>query len=198
METELDFDKIHLAYRPRIHRYLTRIVGVKEAEDLTQEVFVKVSQGLKTFRGESQLSTWVYRIATNAAIDMKRTPGYRQSVQSTELKESVDIGSKAIEVGEPTPSTERQVERKEMNKCIRDFVDNLPENYRGVLVLSELEGMKDSEIAEILGITLSTVKIRLHRAKDVLKKKLQAHCEFYRDERNEFACDLKSAYQDIE
>ncbi len=198
METGLDFENIHSAFRPRIHRYLTRIVGVKEAEDLTQEVFVKVSQGLKTFRGESQLSTWVYRIATNAAIDMMRSPGYRQSAQSTELKESVDIGNKAIEVGESTPSTQRQVERKEMNKCIRDFVDNLPQNYRSILVLSELEGMKNSEIAEILGITLPTVKIRLHRAKDALKKKLQTHCEFYRDERNEFACDLKSAYQEIE
>lgn len=194
----MDFEDIHSAFRPRIHRYLARIVGVKEAEDLTQEVFVRVSQGLKTFRGKSQLSTWVYRIATNAAIDMKRSTAYRQSAQSTELRESVDIGSKAMEAGESTASTQRQVERKEMNKCIRDFVDNLPENYRSVLVLSDLEGMKDSEIAEILGITLSTVKIRLHRAKDVLKKKLQTHCEFYRDERNEFACDLKSAYQEIE
>src|SRR5512135_403010 len=157
MEMGLDFENIHSAFRPRIHRYLTRMVGVKEAEDLTQEVFVKVSQGLKTFRGESQLSTWVYRIATNAAIDMKRSPGYRQSAQSTELKESVDIGSKAIEVGRSTPSTQEQVERKEMNKCIRDFTDNLPQNYRSVLVLSELEGMKNSEIAEILGITLPTV-----------------------------------------
>ncbi len=198
METELDFEGIHTAFRPKIRRYLTRLVGVKEAEDLTQGVFVKVSQGLKTLRGESQLSPWVYRIATNVAIDAKRSPAYRQSSQSAELNESVEIESKVIGVAEPTPSTQRQVERLEMNQCIRDFVEELPQNYRSVLVLSELEGMKDGEIAEILGITLFNAKIRLHRAKDVLRKALQKNCEFYRDERNEFACDLKSAYEESE
>ncbi len=196
METELDFEAIHSTFRPRIHRYLTRIVGVREAEDLTQEVFVKVSQGLKTFRGESQLSTWVYRIATNTAIDTKRSSAYKQSERSAEMDESVDIESKAVGASERTPSTQQQVERQEMNQCIRGFVEKLPQNYRTVVVLSELEGMNNNEIADILGITLDNVKIRLHRAKDALKKELQKHCEFYHNELNEFSCDLKSAYEE--
>lgn len=196
MEKEPEFESVHTAFRSRIHRYLSRLVGEREAEDLTQEVFVRVSQGLKSFRGESQLSTWVYRIATNVAIDAKRSSAYKQSERSTELDESLEIKSKVIDLGESAPSTQEQVERGEMNQCIRDFVEKLPQNYRSVLVLGELEGMKDGEIAEILGIPLSTVKIRLHRAKDALKKTLQKHCEFYRDARNEFACDLKSAYEE--
>ncbi len=198
MESELDFESIHTAFRPKIRRYLVRLVGVKEAEDLTQEVFVRVSQGLNSFRREAKLSTWIYRIATNVAIDAKRSSAYRQNARSIELNESVDLGGDGIGAVESPPSMQQQVEHREMNRCIRDFVEKLPQNYRAVIVLSELEEMKNGEIAEILGITLSTVKIRLHRAKDALKKTLQKHCEFYRDDRNEFACDLKSAYQESE
>ncbi|HLA99072.1 MAG TPA: sigma-70 family RNA polymerase sigma factor [Anaerolineales bacterium] len=75
---ELDFQKIYATYQPRILRYLARLVGENEVEDLAQEVFVKVSHGLKSYRGEAQLSTWVYRIATNAAIDRIRAASFRQ------------------------------------------------------------------------------------------------------------------------
>ena len=195
-EAELDFQKIHADYRPRIQRYLTRLVGDFEAEDLTQEVFLKVNRALPAFRGESQLSTWIYRIATNTAIDKKRTPAYKQHVQSSPLNDQAEIESKVVWVGEATLSTHQQVEHEEMNQCIRGFVEKLPDNYRSVLVLSELEDMDNQEIADILSITLGTVKIRLHRAREALKKELEAHCEFSRNEQNDFACDLKSAFQD--
>ncbi len=65
---ELDFERIHELFRPKIQRYLTHLVGAQHAEDLTQEVFVKVHQALETFKGESELSTWVYRIATKECI----------------------------------------------------------------------------------------------------------------------------------
>jgi RNA polymerase sigma-70 factor (ECF subfamily) len=77
-----------------------------------------------------------------------------------------------------------------MNDCIRDFVARLPENYRAVLVLSEFEGLKNAEISEILGITLDTVKIRLHRARKRLKEELETHCDPYWLVENEFAPDL--------
>ena len=68
----MEFQQVYETYQARILRYLIRLVGAEEAEDLTQEVFVKVHQRLKTFRGDAQLSTWLYRIATNAAIDKTR------------------------------------------------------------------------------------------------------------------------------
>jgi RNA polymerase sigma-70 factor (ECF subfamily) len=78
-----------------------------------------------------------------------------------------------------------------MNECIREFIEKLPPNFRAVMVLSEIEGLKNSEIADILGISLDNVKIRLHRARAGLKKKLQEGCSFYQDERNTLACDRK-------
>jgi len=99
--------------------------------------------------------------------------------------------------GEQTASTEQQVIRKEMNGCIREMIESLPENYRAVLVLSELEELKDSEIADILGLSLHAVKIRLHRARAKLKKELTTACLFYRDDRNELACDRKHALVQI-
>ena len=80
-----------------------------------------------------------------------------------------------------------------MNDCIRGYVEKLPENYRTVLVLSEWEGLRNNEIAEILGITLDTVKIRLHRGKEKLKEELETHCDSYWIEENELLPDLKSA-----
>ncbi|HEX3035325.1 MAG TPA: sigma-70 family RNA polymerase sigma factor [Thermodesulfobacteriota bacterium] len=199
-ERELDFQNIYDTFQPKIHRYLTRLVGEYEAEDLTQEVFVKISQRLKSFRGESQLSTWVYRIATNAALDKVRSPSFQQMVQKRSLSNSIaegeiEIEDKVVWTGEKITSVDQQLIRKEMNDCIRNFIEKLPENHKTILVLSELEGLQAREIAEILQISLDTVKIRLHRAKAKLKKELETHCSFYRDERNELACDLKSAFE---
>jgi RNA polymerase sigma-70 factor (ECF subfamily) len=197
--SELEFQKIYHSFQPRIARYLTRLVGEYEADDLTQEVFVKVSQALKDFRGESQLSTWIYRIATNAALDRRRRPSFQQMAEKRSHSEPAgegeeDSDDRATKKG---PSVEQKLIRKEMNECIRDFIENLPDNYRAVLVLSELEEVRNTQIAEILGTTLENVKIRLHRARARLKKELETHCSFYRDEQNELACDLKSAFREF-
>jgi RNA polymerase sigma-70 factor (ECF subfamily) len=199
---DLDFRKIHDDFWPKILRYLTRLVGEHDAEDLTQEVFVKINHALRSFRGESQLSTWIYRIATNAAVDRLRSPSFQHTVQRgvsvVSIAES-EIARGGIDTwrAEEAPLAETSVIRTEMNECIRGFVENLPADYRTVLVLSELEGVRNSDIAEIVGITLDTVKIRLHRARVKLKKELEANCSFYRDERNELACDLKSAFREF-
>lgn len=89
-------------------------------------------------------------------------------------------------------TAEREAIRKEMNECIREFVDKLDENYRTVIILSELKDLKNQDIADILGISLDAVKIRLHRARAKLKSLFEAGCEFYQDEDNELACDRKS------
>ncbi len=196
-DNNLDFHDIYETFHPKIVRYLTHMVGQRDAEDLTQEVVAKVNQALKTFRGESQLSTWIYRIATNAALDKLRNPSFRQTEQKSLSEESmaegeIKIVDKDAWTGEKKPSVETSLIRKEMNACIRGIIENLPENYRTVVVLSELEGVKDDEIAEIIGVSIGTAKIRLHRARARLKKELETHCNFYRDERNEFACDLKN------
>ncbi len=178
-----EFQKIHDTFRPKIHRYLTRLVGAPEAEDLTQETFVKVSRALEYFRGESTLSTWLYRIATNVVLDHRRSPAFRTMAAASLSDDSIENAEAEIEdrdawTGEKKLSIEQALVRKEMNECILGFVERLPEHYRTVLVLSELEGLKNNEVAEILGVTLDTVKIRLHRARARLKEQLETHCEF--------------------
>jgi RNA polymerase sigma-70 factor (ECF subfamily) len=200
---ELDFQIVHETFRPKIQRYLSRIIGEYEAEDLTQEVFVKVSKGLENYRGESKLSTWIYRIATNAAIDRMRSSSF-QKLARKEISERVpengetdEMADKEIRSGEKVPTVEKQLVRKEMNECIREFIENLPETYRLVLVLIDLEGLKNKEVAEILGVSLGTVKIRIHRAREKLKQELISHCDAYWIEGNEFIPDLKEALEEF-
>lgn len=193
-DDKISFRKVHEDFRDRILRYLTRMVGENDAEDLTQEVFAKVSQALKAFRGESQLSTWVYQIATNVALDKLRRPSPRrengQGLPVEAIAESE--ADKDTWTGEEKASTEQRLIRQEMNGCIREIIATLPENYRTVIVLSEMEGLRDGEVADILGLSLQAAKVRLHRARARLKKELSTACVFYRDDRNELACDRKN------
>src|SRR5512135_2868212 len=99
-DSESEFQKIYAAFQSKILRYVTHLVGEPEAEDLTQEVFAKIAQTLGTFRGECQLSTWIYRVATNAAIDKLRTASFRQAALVTSLNDDDDVEEQAIGQGE--------------------------------------------------------------------------------------------------
>lgn len=190
-----DFQKIHDAYRSRLTRYLAGLAGVNDAEDLCQEVFVKVEKGLKDFRDEAQLSTWIYRIATNTYHDHVRGRTFKQQQQEVlSPTENIDaLEGETTGITEKPPIAEQGVIKREMIECIRGYINQLPEDYRVVLLLSEEEGFKNREIAEILQISLDNVKIRLHRAKAKLKKTLEGKCEFYLDDQSEIACDRKQA-----
>lgn len=184
----LDFKSLHDQFRARVLRYLARLVGEAEAEDLTQSVMLKVNEGLSGFRGDSSVSTWIYRIATNVALDklrQKRTQPLTETEHEFDEDELPPVAQSA--------SVETTAIREEMSACIGEFVARLPENYKTVMILSDLEGFKNDEIAAMLGLTLDTVKIRLHRAREKLRKDLEAGCTFYHDEGAELACDRKPA-----
>ena len=104
-----------------------------------------------------------------------------------------DIDCADAWIKDKAPSLETEIIKKEMNECIRGFIDKLPEDYKAVFVLSELEGLKNQEIAVKLGVSLDTVKIRMHRARIKLKKELRKNCNLYRNDENELACDSKIA-----
>ena len=191
-ESTPDFQQIYTTFQPKILGYLRRLAGPEEAEDLCQETFLKVEQGLSDFRGEAQLSTLIYRIARHTYHDRLRSRTFKQ--QQCEQSSDLDVDSfedRTPACHEPKPQLEQQIIRAEMNSCIRGYIDQLPEIYREVLLLSESEGFKNREIAEILQISLENIKIRLHRARARLKESLQDHCDFYLDERSEIACDRK-------
>jgi RNA polymerase sigma-70 factor (ECF subfamily) len=153
----VEFEAIYVRSHPKIVRYLARFVGWEEAEDLSQEVFVKVGRSLASFRGESRITTWIYRIATNAALNRVRTPSFQAggAVGTTggADRERENGGTwrddRCRGSVENSSSVERQIIRKEMNACIRNRIENLPEPYRSVLVLSELGEFSNGEIADM-------------------------------------------------
>jgi len=186
-----DFKKIYQEFQPKIVQYLSRLVGNQDAADVAQEVFAKVSRGLETFKGQSKLSTWIYRIATNTAIDKLRSASFKRAFESTSLIDESTVEESKDAFVLRDPSIDRKVIRKEMSQCVREYIDRLSPDYRTVLVLSELEGFKNREIAAILEISLENVKVRLHRAKASLKKELDDGCDFYHTEDGTLACDRK-------
>ncbi len=192
---KLEFREVYDAFHNKISRYLERMVGKSESEDLTQEVFLKIDKGLKGFKNQSTLSTWVYRLATNAALDKLHSRSFRDNKQKlllSNMEDESEAQDRDICIQEKELSAEREAIRTEMNECIREFVDKLPENYRTVIILSELKDLKNQEIAEILGISLDAVKIRLHRARVRLKDEFEAGCTFYHNEDGQLACDRKN------
>ncbi len=191
-----DFREIHDALRPRVLRYLARMAGDAEAEDLAQEVFEKVSRGLVNFRGDAELSTWVYRIATNTALDRLRKRGKPADSVDPSVADYAASAAGGLNVwtDEIGQTLEGHVIRDEMNACIREVINRLPENYRTVIILGDLEGFSDKEIAEILGLSLRNAKVRLHRARTRLRQALEEACILYRSEDNELACDRKGPF----
>jgi RNA polymerase sigma-70 factor (ECF subfamily) len=110
----LDFSKVYEKFQPKVRRYLTHLVGATEAEDLTQEVFARVSHGLPRFRAQSKISTWVYRIATNTAYDRLRSRAFRQERDVSPLHPGMPVKDGHSRIDET-------LVREQMNDCIRVF-----------------------------------------------------------------------------
>lgn len=165
-------------------RYLGRYVGEPAvAEDLLQETLIRIARGLPGFAGRASLKTWAFSIATRVAADHYRQPRNRAHiVEVDELAELAD--------GDPTVDQRLVVD--EMNACVRQVIDGLPEDYRAAMVLHDLEGLSAAETAEICGCSLATAKIRIHRARLRLKEALQRECDFYRDADDVLRCDRKA------
>lgn len=191
MSDEPDFNEIYQEFQPRIVPYLRRLLGNRDAEDIAQDVFAKVNRGLKSFKGQSELSTWIYRIATNTAIDKLRSASFKRSSENTPLIDETTVADKIDSFERKDPPQDQKVIHKEMSQCVREYIDRLVPNHRTVLVLSELEGFKNREIADILEISLENVKVRLHRARAALKNELDDGCDFYHNEEGTLACDRK-------
>jgi len=176
--------------RARIHRYLLSIVrDAAEAEDLTQDTLLRAYDKRSTLGDPERLVPWLYRIATNVAYDRFRQASYRHKPRQL-VEEAGECGPDGAEVAvDSGPRLDKVLEQEEMSACVRDYIAALPESYRAVILLHDVQGLTNPEIAEMLDLSLATVKIRLHRARNKLRDSLGSGCSFERDERGVTTCE---------
>jgi RNA polymerase sigma-70 factor (ECF subfamily) len=191
-----EFADVFDEFQRPIYNYLLRMTqNQAEAEDLTQETFIRVHRSLPSFRGEASLSTWIYRIATNVSLDHFRRNATRQAKTALSLEETESEGEWIVDAAASPP--EQVAAQSEMSDCVQRFIQGLPPSYRTVMVLHDLQGLKNREIADVLDCSLDTVKIRLHRARKRLRASLNAGCDFAHDERNVFVCEPKAQNEEV-
>ncbi len=167
------------AYKQLMNRHKTaifhivfKIVRNKEtAADLVQETFMKAFASLATYRAEYKFSTWLYRIGANCAIDYLR----KQKIKTLSLDTPTvtSDGEFEIEVPDDSYNPERDLLERERRVSINDAIDTLPDKYRLVIVYRHKDNKSYEEIAEALNIPIGTVKARIFRARELLKKKLR-------------------------
>jgi RNA polymerase sigma-70 factor, ECF subfamily len=175
--------------QPAIVRYLERYVGDRAvAEDLWQETLLRIDRGLPSFAGRSSIKTWAFSIASRVAADYFRDPERQARIVDLNEEELID----------PDRAIDEAFVVSEMNACVRQVIDSLPDDHRSALVLHDLEGMSAEETAAICGCSVATAKIRIHRARLRLRDALNQQCEFYRDAENVFRCDRKAPTPDEE
>jgi RNA polymerase sigma-70 factor (ECF subfamily) len=138
--SERNFSDIYSEFYPKITHYLTRLVGANEAEDVAQIVFEKVSNSLSGFKGESKISTWIFRIATNAALDRLKSSSFKRTSSGSLAPVPLQTVENLDLVFNKPTSPDQKIIREEMSECVREFVDRLPTDYRAVLILNDLEG----------------------------------------------------------
>ncbi len=188
----MDYAEIYAQYFDKISRYLAGIVGPLEAQDLAQEVFIKVGNNVGKLKDPTSLSSWIFEIALNTAKDKLR----HNSTQKSAENRLVQLSAEEDQAGQkPDPHTrnpEEILEYSSMVDCYLRFVKALPVTQYDVYVLSELEELSDQEIADRLSLPLATVKMRLHRARVRLYRELRTHCRCYSNDRGELMGDLKT------
>jgi RNA polymerase sigma-70 factor (ECF subfamily) len=166
------FETLLGRYEDKVYRLAFRIVrNETDAKEILQETFVSIWRKLDTFKGDSQFGSWVYRIATNAALMRLRSQRRHPEVSTEELP----IGY-LDNYGQPMPAGENwskrpddQLQSSELRTHIQTAVDALPDIYRTVFVVRDVEGLSTEETAAALGISVPTVKTRLHRARIALR-----------------------------
>ncbi|MFQ5899750.1 MAG: RNA polymerase sigma factor, partial [Candidatus Methylomirabilia bacterium] len=152
-------------HRDRIYRYLLRLVrDPGEAEDLTQETFLRAHRQLESLQDRAALVVWLYRIATHVCYDR-----FRRSSSPRGQQQAAATPDEARWADVDAPRIDTVIEQTEMSACVQEFVEKLPDTYRAVILLHDLHGLSNPEIAQMLGHSLETVKIHLHRA----RRKLQ-------------------------
>ena len=171
---EAAFEELIRQYEKKVYTLCFRMCGNSEdAEEAAQDAFLALWRGIDRFRQESSLSTWIYRLATNACIDTLR----RRKKQSGSV--SLDDEELFVDAVDTSPQPQETVEHRETQKLLQEGLSALPEEYRKVLILREIEGLSYTEIAESASIELGTVKSRISRGRSLLRNFLSGNGNFF-------------------
>jgi RNA polymerase sigma-70 factor (ECF subfamily) len=155
-------------YQDRLYHTAYRLIGnADDAQDVVQDSFLSAFLSLHQFKGDARFFTWLYRIAVNAAITLKRK---RRVVLSADLPGPRTLGEPHDESDGCRPGT--ALEREENERLLQGAINSLTAEHRIVIVLKEIEGQKYEAIAEVLGVPIGTVRSRLHRARLELRDRL--------------------------
>ena len=166
------FELLVRKYKMIVYNTIYSIIGdAQEADDIAQEVFLKVYTKAGSFKGKSSFSTWLYRITVNRCVDELRKKNKKIISYETEFNEEEKLKLKDVLAGKEGDITE-ELRQKELQDIIQKAMNSLPEKYRIILTLKEMEGLSYIEISKIMKISLAKVKIWLFRARQKLKEKL--------------------------
>jgi RNA polymerase sigma-70 factor (ECF subfamily) len=168
------FDRLYRENVDRIYRFAQRMCGPGEdAKDLVQDTFLNAYRGLKSFRGDAQISTWLYAIAAHACMRLHRK---RQGAPDRELSLEEFIptseGELHLQIETGGLSPEDTLVNKELNRTLKKAIQALPQKYQLVLVLRDMEGLSGKEVADIMSLNERAVKSRLHRARLFVRREL--------------------------
>jgi RNA polymerase sigma-70 factor (ECF subfamily) len=161
-------------YGPKIYRLALRITGnAEDAQEVSQDVLWTVARKIDTFKGESALGSWIYRIAANAAYQKLRSRRGRDEVSWESLLPAFDADGHLVEpIRDWSQAVEDPALQAEARRRLREAIDGLPPEYRTAFVLHDMEGLPNPEIAEMLSISLPAVKSRVHRSRLFLRQRL--------------------------
>jgi len=174
------FDELVRRYQSKVYTVAFRFMGNHaDAGDLSQDAFIRAYQALSSFRGDSSFATWLYRIAANVCRDEIRKQSRYKKVSLDEMMVQPG-GNNSLAAADLTP--EESLERVELKDLVQRHLNALSAEHRLILVMRDIQGMSYDEIAASLDCTLGTVKSRLNRARQTLKKRLLEHRELIEDE----------------
>ena len=170
-----------------------------EAEDVMQDAYVRAYEHLNQFAGRAKFSTWLTRIAVHEALARQRRGNRYQELEPMSERE----GDPMDRFASLTPNPEQQASNSEIRRLLEEAVDNLPDNYRTVFMLRDIEEMSTTDAADVLEITEENVKVRLHRARALLRKSLYARAGMEKKEAFNFhaiRCDrvVKNVFERIQ
>ena len=176
-------------FRAQVQRHILAMVRDSSlAEELTQDTYARALQRIEQLRDPQAALAWLYRIATTVALDR-----LRQRRPTTVPLDSVAPAAVEVEqaAGRDRPPSllEGALESSEMSACVQGYLATLPDDYRIAILLRDVHGLSNPELAELLGCSLATAKIRVHRARARLRETLAAACSFEIDERGVLVCD---------